>query len=157
MKSGLDKLREDLENKKYLIDEFFGERQVALVVDFRSMTGKVGTTIDQKKTYKYELQINEMFSYKGPNGEIMYVGLLRLADLYRIYKDMGKLFFERNIRYGLGCGEAVNRAISHSLKSIILDVKEQPEIFAFNHNGISLYAEKIDYIDGKCLMSLHDC
>lgn len=148
----LDKLREDLENKKYLIDEFFGERQVALVVDFRSMTGKVGTTIDQKKTYKYELQINEMFSYKGPNGEIMYVGLLRLADLYRIYKDMGKLFFERNIRYGLGCGEAVNRAISHSLKSIILDGKEQPEIFAFNHNGISLYAEKIDYIDGKCLI-----
>src|SRR5262249_32847422 len=32
----LDKLREDLENKKYLIDQFFKDREVRLVVEFRS-------------------------------------------------------------------------------------------------------------------------
>jgi uncharacterized protein YjgD (DUF1641 family) len=144
----LDKLREDLENKKYLIDKFFDEKQVTMVVDFRSITGKIGTTTDQKKTHKYNLPINDMFSQQGPNGEVMHVGLIRLIDLYRLYKDMGKKFFERNIRYGLGSGEAVNRAISRSLKSIVLDGKESPEVFAFNHNGISLFAEKIDHIDG---------
>ncbi len=144
----LDKLREDLENKKYLIDKFFGEKQVALVVDFRSMSGKVGSTTDQKKTHIYDLPIKDMFSQPGPNGEVMYVGFIRLVDLYSIYKDMGKRFFERNIRYGLGSGEAVNRAISRSLKSIVLDGKESPEVFAFNHNGISLFAEKVDHIDG---------
>ena len=144
----LDKLREDLENKKYLIDKFFGEKQVTLVVDFRSMSGKVGSTTDQKKTHIYDLPIKDMFSQPGPNGELMYVGFIRLVDLHRIYKDMGKRFFERNIRYGLGSGEAVNRAISRSLKSIILDGKEAPEVFAFNHNGISLFAEKVDHIDG---------
>jgi hypothetical protein len=144
----LDKLREDLENKKYLIDKFFGENQVTLVVDFRSLSGKVGSTTDQKKTHIYNLPIKDMFSQPGPNGEVMYVGFIRLIDLHRIFKDMGKRFFERNIRYGLGSGEAVNRAISRSLKSIVLDGKESPEVFAFNHNGISLFAEKVDRIDG---------
>ncbi len=144
----LDKLREDLENKKYLIDKFFGEKQVTLVVDFRSLSGKVGATTDQKKTHIYNLPIKNMFSQPGPNGEVMHVGFIRLVDLHRIFKDMGKRFFERNIRYGLGSGEAVNRAISRSLKSIVLDGKEFPEVFAFNHNGISLFAEKVDRIDG---------
>ncbi len=144
----LDKLREDLENKKYLIDKFFGEKPVTLVVDFRSMSGKVGSTTDQKKTHIYDLPIKNIFSQPGPNGEMMYVGLIRLADLNRIYKDMGKRFFERNIRYGLGSGEAVNRAILRSLKTIVIDEGESPEIFAFYHNGISLYAEKVEHIDG---------
>lgn len=144
----LDKLREDLENKKYLIDKFFGEEQVTLVVDFRSMSGKVGSITDQKKTHIYDLPIKNMFTQSGPNGEIMNVGMIRLMDLHRIYKEMGKRFFERNIRYGLGSGEAVNRAISRSLKSILLEGKETPEVFAFNHNGISLFAEKVVHIDG---------
>ena len=144
----LDKLREDLENKKYLIDKFFGEEQVTLVVDFRSMSGKVGSITDQKKTHIYDLPIKNMFTLPGPNDEIMNVGMIRLMDLHRIYKEMGKRFFERNIRYGLGSGEAVNRAISRSLKSILLEGKEAPEVFAFNHNGISFFAEKVVHIDG---------
>ena len=144
----LDKLREDLENKKYLIDKFFGEKRVSLVVDFRSMSGKVASTTDRTRTHIYDLPINDMFSRLGPNGEVMYVGFIRLVDLNSIYRDMGKRFFERNIRYGLGSGEAVNRAISRSLKSIVLDGKESPEVFAFNHNGISMFAEKVEHING---------
>ena len=146
----LDKLREDLENKKYLIDRFFGEDQTTLVVDFRSISGKVGMTVDQKKTHAYNVTIQKMFSHEGANGEVMHLGLVKLVDLHRIYKDMGYRFFERNIRYGLGPENAVNRAISRSLKSILLEGKEPPEVFAFNHNGISLFAETIEYNDGTC-------
>jgi len=42
----LDKLREDLENKKYLVDQFFGERKVGFVVEFRSSSGRVGVPRD---------------------------------------------------------------------------------------------------------------
>lgn len=61
---------------------------------------------------------------------------------------MGQRFFERNIRYGLGGSEAVNRAISRSLKQIILDEKESAGVFSFNHNGITIFAEKVEQIDG---------
>ena len=39
----LAKYREELENKKYLIDQFFGGRDVGLIVEFRSATGRVGS------------------------------------------------------------------------------------------------------------------
>lgn len=39
----LEKLREDLENKRYLLDRVFGERDVRFVVNFRSSTGRVGS------------------------------------------------------------------------------------------------------------------
>jgi hypothetical protein len=145
----LDKLREDLENKKYMIDKFFNGRQVTLVVEFRSATGKVGGPfVDQSDTRAYKLPITEMLSKAGPNVETMYVGFARLVDLHDMYRDMGQRFFERNIRYGLGGSEAVNRAISRSLKQIILDEKESADVFSFNHNGITIFAEKIEHIDG---------
>jgi hypothetical protein len=144
----LDKLREDLENKKYLIDNFFQGRQVTLVVEFRSASGKVGAVSDQRKTKVYRLPITEMLSRGGPSGQCMHVAFARLTDLQQMYRDMGQRFFERNIRYGLGSGEAVNRAISRALKDMVLDEKESPSVFAFNHNGITLFAEKIEQIDG---------
>ncbi len=144
----LDKLREDLENKKYYIDEFFKNRDITFIVEYRSFSGKVGSIVDQRKTHIYDFPIKDIVSYRGPSDETMYIGLINLMSLNTIYKDMGVRFFERNIRYGLGEYEAVNRAISKSLKSIVIDQKESPKIFAFNHNGITLYAEHIDKIDG---------
>jgi len=47
----LDKLREDVENKKYLIDQRFG-RPVTLVMEYRSArTRRVGATTQQRKTH----------------------------------------------------------------------------------------------------------
>lgn len=146
----LDKLREDLENKKYMIDQYFGGRQVNMVVEFRSASGKVGPLVDQKKTYTYKFQMENMLSRLGPNSEMMHLGFLRLNDLLSMYHDMGQRFFERNIRYGLGNSEAVNRAISKALKQVVLENTEPPEVFAFNHNGITLFAEKIEYTNGYC-------
>lgn len=144
----LDKLREDLENKKYYIDQFFNSRDVTFIVEYRSYSGKVGSIIDQKKTHIYDFPIREVINYTGPEEENMHIGLVKLSSLHSIYKDMGVRFFERNIRYGLGEYEAVNRALSKSLKSIIIDQKESPKNFAFNHNGITIYAEHIEHLDG---------
>ena len=149
----LDKLREDLENKKYLVNQFFAGRQVTLVVEFRSVDGKVGSVVDTRKTPVYDLPLTDLITQPGPAGQIMHIGFIRLINLSAIHRDMGQRFFERNIRYGLGSSEAVNRAISRSLKQIVLDKTEHPAVFAFNHNGITLFAERVERTDGQYRMT----
>jgi len=146
----LEKLREDLENKKYLVDQFFGERKVGFVVEFRSSSGRVGVVRNPRQTTTFDVPLNNSLVAEGPAGQKMHIGFIRLADLSRMHRDLGQRFFDSNIRYGLGEGEAVNRAISNALKQIILDQSESPDVFAFNHNGITLYAEKVDKLDGFC-------
>jgi hypothetical protein len=146
----LDKLREDLENKKYLVDQFFGERKVGFIVEFRSSSGRVGVVRDPRQTTTFDVPLKDLLVAEGPAAQKMHIGFIRLADLNRMHRDLGQRFFDSNIRYGLGEGEAVNRAISNALKQIVLDQTESPEVFAFNHNGITLYAEKVDKLDGLC-------
>jgi len=144
----LDKLREDLENKKYLVDQFFGERKVGFVVEFRSASGRVGVVRDPRQSTIFNVPLTDRVVVKGPAGEKMHICFVRLADLNRMHRDLGQRFFDSNIRYGLGESEAVNRAISNALKQIILDRSEAPGVFAFNHNGITLFAERVEHRDG---------
>ena len=144
----LDKLREDLENKKYLMDQFFGERPITLVVEFRSAAGRIGTVTDRHKTHTFELPLTNLMVHEGPEKQCMHIGFIRLFDLQRMHTEMGSRFFERNIRYGLGESESVNRAIAKALKEIVLDQSHKPEVFAFNHNGITLFAERVEHLDG---------
>lgn len=146
----LDKLREDLENKKYLVDHFFGERKVGFVVEFRSSSGRVGIVRDPRQTSTFDIPLTNHIVEDGPEGQKMHLGFIRLVDLNRMHRDLGARFFDANIRYGLGEGEAVNRAISNTLKQIVLDQSEHPGVFAFNHNGITLYAERVEMLDGIC-------
>lgn len=149
----LDKLREDLENKKYLIDQFFGERKVGFVVEFRSSSGRVGVTRAPRHTTTFEIPLKDLVVEVGPTGQKMHLGFIRLADLNRIHLNLGPCFFDSNIRYGLDESEAVNRAISAALKQIIIDRTEDPSVFAFNHNGISLFAEHVHQLDGLCRLT----
>src|SRR5206468_134382 len=90
----LDKLREDLENKKYLIDQRFG-RMVTMVIEFRSTrTRKVGATTHLRKTHTYPIRLDDTVTRAGPNGETMTIGFIRLVDLHAMYRDMGERFFE---------------------------------------------------------------
>jgi len=146
----LEKLREDLENKKYLIDQFFGDRVVGFIVEFRSSTGKVGVLRQPKNSTSFTIPFANHVSTDGPNGQKMHIGFVPVADLSRIYSELGRQFFDSNIRYGLGESEAVNRAISATLRKIVLDQNEHPDTFAFNHNGITLFAEDVDKSDGVC-------
>ena len=149
----LDKLREDLENKKYLVDQFFGERKVGFVVEFRSSSGRVGVPRDPHQTTTFDVPLTDLIDMDGPVGQKMYIAFIRLADLNRMHRDLGQRFFDSNIRYGLGESEAVNRAISNALKQIVLDQSENPSVFAFNHNGIALFAEKVERLDGLCRLT----
>lgn len=148
----LDKLREDLENKRYLIDQFFGERDVRFLVEYRSATGRVaGPPPPPRATFT--LPLENVLAVSGPGGEKMLVSLIRLTDLHRIHLELGVRFFDNNIRYGLGDSEAVNRAISKALRQIVVDQTDKPAAFAFNHNGITLFAEKLEEIDGQWRMT----
>jgi len=143
----LDMLREDLENKKYLIDQRLG-RPVTLVIEFRSArTHQVSPTSHLRKTHTYSVQLDETVTRTGPGGEAMTIGFIRLMDLYAMYQDMDQRFFERNIRAALPEDKAVNRSIRKSLRRIVIEDKDDPRVFAFNHNGVTLFAEALSLGD----------
>jgi hypothetical protein len=149
----LDKLREDLEDKKYLIDQFLVGREVQMVVDFRSSSGRVGSLRTPRHDTFFTIPLSDLVEVKGPAEQRMHICFMRLADLNQMYAALGSRFFDRNIRYGLGQNEAVNRAISRALKEMIIDKKEDPSAFAFNHNGITLFAQRFEQFDGKCRLT----
>jgi len=139
----LDKLREDLENKKYLVEGALG-RAVPLVIEFRSArTKKVGGAVHIRKTHTYPIHLTNPMSRLGPTDECLHVGFVRLVDLHAMYVDMGQRFFERNIRASLPAESAVNRSLERTFKRIVLDQAESPHGFAFNHNGVTLSAEAL--------------
>ena len=143
----LDTLREQLENKKYLAEEFFKPREVGFLIEYRSTQGKAGTVRSTRGTSSFTVAMDDLVVLDGPGGEKMHVGFIRLADLDMMHQAVGPRFFDRNIRYGLGESEAVNRAIGRTLKSIVIDQTEESSIFAFNHNGITLFAEQVQKED----------
>jgi hypothetical protein len=71
-----------------------------------------------------------------------------------MHRELGVTFLDRNIRYGLGTSETVNRAISKALSDIIIAEYDEPPTFTFSHNGVTLYAESVDEeIDKLILIS----
>jgi hypothetical protein len=144
----LAKYREELENKKYLVDQFFGGRDVGLVVEFRSATGRVGSFQTATHSSTFDVHLENALEVQTSAGERMHLGLMRLSDLNQMHAQLGSRFFDHNIRYGLGESEAVNRAIAKALRAIIIDKADDPSTFAFNHNGITLYAERMEEVAG---------
>ena len=143
----LDKLREDLENKKHLVEASLG-RPIPLVIEFRSATTKkVGGTSSVRKTYAYPIHLTDHIARTGPNEESLHVGFVRLVDLQAMFADMGQRFFERNIRSSLPPESTVNRSLERAFRSAVLDEKESPLAFAFNHNGVTLSAEALHQTD----------
>ncbi len=148
----LNKLREDLENKKYYLDQFFGARDVGFIVEFRSSNGHIGPPREPQSVAKFEIPINGLLETAGPAGQQMHLGFVRLTDLHSMHSILGPRFFDSNIRYGLGDGEAVNRSISAALRKIVIDQSQDPSVFAFDHNGITLFAEKFERGEEHCTL-----
>jgi hypothetical protein len=136
-------LREELEDKKYLIDQFFSPRPVQFIVEFQSNSGRVGPVRQVSQKTSFPFSLTQVVTANGPNGEKLYVGFLRLWDLHIMHENIGPRFFDKNIRYGLGSNESVNRSIARSLREIVIDHTLEPAVFAFNHNGITLFAEEV--------------
>jgi hypothetical protein len=139
-----EKLREELENKKYLADRFFG-RPVTLVFEFRSVTeGRIGALAHQRLTHSYPLALQRRLEMDGPGGERMLVGFASLSDLHAIYKQMKQRFFESNIRSMLSDQTPTNRSLTKAFESIVLERQIDPLAYAFDHNGVTLFAEKVE-------------
>jgi hypothetical protein len=84
----------------------------------------------------------------GPDNEVLTVGFVRIMELYAMFKEMGSRFFDRNIRGALPEDEVVNRSLTRAFRRIVLEGKDLPAVFPFNHNGVALSAELIEEDDG---------
>lgn len=138
----LGKLREDLEAKKYLVDEFLG-KDVGFVVEFRSIAGRVAGRHQADRTHRYDLLFEQAGEIRGPGGERMVTGYTRLNDLRLMYVGMRQRLFDRNIRSALSEDEAPNRSLTKTFSDIVITEKVDPAVFPFHHNGVTIYAEHL--------------
>lgn len=145
----LDSLKEDLENKRYLIDGFFGRENISFSIDYKSNFSKAVTQSSKsKKANAFHIDFAMDSEHIAPNGEKLRIGLVKLNDLHKMFLQMQSRLFEKNIRSGLSSDNAPNRAIKKTLKDIILDKSLDAEYFTFNHNGVTIYAEKLEPENG---------
>jgi len=61
-----------------------------------------------------------------------------------MYVGMGARFLETNIRAMLSEETSTNRSLAGALDRIVLQGERDPIVFAFDHNGITLCAEKVE-------------
>jgi len=145
----LESLREELESKKHFIDSYFNSNEITLTIQYISNeTKKVNQTSRTKKTFQYNIAFKAQSVKKASGNEMLHLGFISLYDLYRMFVDMKQRLFEKNIRAGLEADLAPNQAIKKSLKDIVLIKKVSPEYFTFHHNGITLFAEKLESENG---------
>ena len=145
---GLANRREDIENKVHLVTTYFGGRDVELLVEF--ISDKPGTTPPPpSQSYVLPLRAADTATH---DGRTMYVGFVPLMELYGIYRALGQKFFDRNIRAALSHDNAPNKKIREALDRIVLKETEEPSIFVFRHNGVTLAAERVRVVDGQATL-----
>ena len=145
---GLSNRLEDIGNKTHLVTHFFGP-DVELQPDFiADKPGHKGPPPAQ--SYVVRLRESGTATHEG---RTMRVGFVPLMDIYGIFKALGQKFFDRNIRAALSPDNAPNKKIREALERIVLKEAEEPSIFVFRHNGITLAAERVRITNGE--MTLH--
>ena len=82
----------------------------------------------------------------------MHFGSVPLIDLCGIYKSLGTKLFDRNIRAALPADNPPNKKIREMLGRILVKDVEEPSVFAFRHNGVTLAADRIDLGVGKATL-----
>jgi hypothetical protein len=148
----LASLQEDIEKIRYLIDDFFGkENHVDLAFSYYSNRNARKADIRPVMTHRFPIKLDDIVASETPSGEKLHVCLIRLVDLYNMHKQMHDRLFERNIRFGLNEDLPANKKIRAALKSIVLEEKDHPNVFVFNHNGITLTAQSLDRKGDNCI------
>jgi hypothetical protein len=145
---GLTNRREDIENKSHLVTGYFGDRNVELAVEFISDRPGLSTV---PPTQSYVLHIRDPGAITH-EGKTMHVGFVPLMDLYGIFKGLGQRFFDRNIRGSLSPDNPPNKKVRESLEKIVIKAEEEPSIFAFRHNGVTLAAERVALGHGEATL-----
>jgi hypothetical protein len=146
---GLAYRRENLENKSHLLHSFFGRQDVELAIEFVS-DRRLPPNVKPAETHT--IGFTNSVSVRSSDGKEMFVGFLPLMDLYRVYRSLGQRFLDRNIRSGLSADNPPNRRIREALADIVLKQKTSPDVFVFNHNGVTLAAERVRFADGRAVV-----
>ncbi len=143
--AGLAERREALEDKKYLLDKYFN-RSVELIIEF--VADRPGVDVAPPRT-DFTIPFTGHASLQTSDGQAtMHLGFISLMDLYCMYQNLGQRFFDRNIRAGLDPDNPPNKKLREALQDIVLRQRQSPEVFAFNHNGVTLAAEQIEFGEG---------
>jgi hypothetical protein len=152
MSEGLRTRRENLENKAHLVHDYFSDPAVELSIEFVSDIRKLPQSSPPES---HTLTVSQFVRFQTEDkSKTMYVGFVHLMDLYRIYQCLGQRFLDRNIRFGLSSDNAPNAKIREALGEIVLKGKSQPDVFSFNHNGVTLAAEQFTPHEGKAVVKV---
>lgn len=147
------RLREEIENQKHVLDAFFG-RPVTMAFEFRSAVDRsIGAQAHQRVTHAYPVTIDRPLVRHGPRGETMRVGFVPLADLHAMFKAMGPRFFEANIRSILAEDTPTNRSLHRAFEEVLLTGTTDPLALGFDHNGVTLSAERAEEKDGRLILT----
>jgi|GEM_PF-407362 len=150
-------LRETVEDKRSFIESYLsriGESPGLhdLIFHYVSNVNALGNITSSRQTAEYIINFDGSLAIPparadsaeaGMGGNQMTVTFLSLADLHRMYSDLGERFFEKNLRSGLDEGEMTNIQIKNSLRAI-LEQQEDPQNFTLYHNGITLTAQILE-------------
>lgn len=152
--NALAALRESLEAKKHILDQYFESRNISLTIDYRSNLSKTRTNQTvAKKTYQYTLPVKNTVEYKNQSGYRMFIAMVPLVSFHKMYLEMGYRLFDRNIRAGLSIENSPNRSIKNALKRIVISGEDNPENFIFHHNGIALSVANVEWNDNSMLIT----
>jgi hypothetical protein len=147
---GLTYRKEALEAKRHLVTSYFENVDVRLIVEFIGDRPSLNQT---KQSHPYRVRFNGSGS-ANHDGKTMRVGFVKLIDLYRIYLDEELRFFDRNIRASIARDTAPNRKIASALESIVMKGETEPSEFCFNHNGVTICAERVQATDDGLLLTV---
>jgi hypothetical protein len=151
---GLQARREKLASRKWIIKEYFKGRDVD-VKDAEFIADRRHPPRPQPSDTYAIAVAHRVVSTEMPDGnKRLHVGFVPLMDLYRIHKALGQTFLNRNIRAGLSAENPPNKRIREALSSIVMKAQEPPEVFSFNHNGITLAADKVEFEDGRAILKV---
>lgn len=148
--AGLMGRKEELEGKRFLLENFFSPRNVDLAVDFVSDTSPPPPPPPPPT---FEVRFSEKVSAEVlPDGKKLYIGFAPIMDFYAIYKSLGQKFLSRNIRSGLSPDKPPNKKIREALKNIVIKKQELPETFVFHHNGVALASSSANFENSKVVL-----
>jgi hypothetical protein len=144
---GLGYWREELEKRQHLVAAFLGKEDVELHVEFIT---HLRPPLPPPPKDEGSIAFNQFTSVETSDGIKMCVGFVRLMDLFRLSQSLGVRFFSRNIRFGLKDEHnEPKRKIRDALSAIVIQKNANPDVFSFNHNGITMAAEKVTLDDSS--------
>jgi hypothetical protein len=134
------------------VDSFFGNQPIELIPEFVSDRRSPASS---QPTDTHTISFSEKASIKLlEGGQTLHLGFISLMDLHRIHKSLGQRFFDRNIRAGLSPDNPPNHKIRETLAKTVLRKEQPPEVFAFNHNGITLAVADVQFADGHATLKV---